>query len=245
MQTFSYVFLRSLCRVSSSNFSYRVIKKPSGFQEKNFVKSQKGIYYALLDLNCRLWVWILDESSDDQVEWKLRHDSGWGPAFPCLSSHSGPWILSNINFDDESEDEEEDQGEQEFEWNSDDDSFILPTDARVEECHAFSRFRIVAFHPYKEIIFFDRSSSRALAYHLSSSKLEDLGNCCQQISSILLSTWEVVLYTRHAGWMSCQTKSGKPKITMSRVEVILWTKHIFFSSVRLCYYCMRYQFVCS
>jgi hypothetical protein len=80
-----------------------------------------------------------------------------------------------INFDDESEDEEEDQGEQEFEWKSDDDSFILPTDARVEECHAFSPLRIVAFHPYKEIIFVDRSSSRALAYHLTSSKLEDLG----------------------------------------------------------------------
>lgn len=34
---------------------------------------------------------------------------------------------------------------------------------------------IVAFHPYKEIIFFDTSSSRVLAYHLSSSKLEVLG----------------------------------------------------------------------
>jgi hypothetical protein len=105
----------------------------------------------------------------------LRQDTDLGP-FPSLSCDHGPWVLENASSDyeseDEDEDEDEEQMEEEFEWNSDDDN-IPPTNDMEEKCNAF--MGILAFHPYKEIIFLDRSS-RVLAYHLSSSKLEALGN---------------------------------------------------------------------
>jgi hypothetical protein len=103
----------------------------------------------------------------------LRQDTDLGP-FPSLSGDHGPWVLENVSSDYERKDEDryEEQMEEEFEWNSDDDN-IPPTNDMEEKCNAF--MGILAFHPYKEIIFLDRSS-RVLAYHLSSSKLEALGN---------------------------------------------------------------------
>ncbi|PUZ38361.1 hypothetical protein GQ55_9G189800 [Panicum hallii var. hallii] len=176
-----YVSLCKIMIISSSNSTYRVIKPPirgtevltrSKYPEFFLGRSEKGIYYALLDDNHRLRVWILDESCD-QTQWKLRQDTDLGP-FPSLSGDHGPWVLENVSSDYESKDEDEyeEQMEEEFEWISDDDN-IPPTNDMEEKCDAV--MRILAFHPYKEIIFLDRSS-RVLAYHLSSSKLEALGN---------------------------------------------------------------------
>ncbi|RLN39039.1 hypothetical protein C2845_PM01G35440 [Panicum miliaceum] len=119
------------------------------------MRSEKGIYYTLIDDNYRLRVWILDESCD-QIEWKLRQETDLGLAFPSLSCDHEPWVLENVNSDDESEDEDEEQEvEEEFEWNSDDDN-IPPTSDMEEKCDIL--IEILAFHPYKEIIFLDRSS---------------------------------------------------------------------------------------
>ena len=163
--------------MSSSNSTYRVIKPPvSGVEvTADFFlgRSQKGIYYALLDDDCRarLRVWILEESCD-QTEWKLRQDTDLGLALRSVSCDRGSWVFENDSSDDESEGEDEEQVEEEFEWNSDDDN-IPPTNDTEGKRHELTQ--ILGFHPYKEIIFFDRSS-RGLAYHLSSSKLEALGN---------------------------------------------------------------------
>jgi hypothetical protein len=84
------------CRISLSDRTYRVIKPPRCFGSQEFVigRSKKGIYSAFLDDKCRLWIWTLDESCDDQIEWKLRHDSGRGIAF--ASPKFWPWILDLI-----------------------------------------------------------------------------------------------------------------------------------------------------
>ncbi|RLM97861.1 hypothetical protein C2845_PM06G23320 [Panicum miliaceum] len=96
-------------RISSSTSTYRVIKPPirgtevSADLEFHLARSKMGIYYALLDDNYRLRVWILDESCD-QIEWKLRHDSGRGLPFSSLETcDHGPWVLTDVDYDDESE----------------------------------------------------------------------------------------------------------------------------------------------
>ena len=163
--------------MSSSNSTYRVIKPPVSGAEVTadffLGRSQKGIYYALLDDDCRarLRVWILEESCD-QTEWKLRQDTDLGLALRSVSCDRGSWVFENDSSDDESEGEDEEQVEEEFEWNSDDDN-IPPTNDMEGKHDAFTQ--ILGFRPYKEIIFFYRTS-RGLAYHLSSSKLEALGN---------------------------------------------------------------------
>ncbi|KAJ1272876.1 hypothetical protein BS78_06G236200 [Paspalum vaginatum] len=174
-------------RISLSTSTYRVTKPPSigtddqdeqEFPHPNFFlgRSEQGIYYALLDLkDHRLRVWILDESCD-RIEWRLRHDTGRGLVFPSPSYGDGPWILSNSNYDDsddessedgssEDDDEEAQVGEQEFEWNSDDDN-ALPTDNNrsVEQQRGYVLTEILAFHPYREIVFLHRSNRRALTY---------------------------------------------------------------------------------
>ncbi|CAL5048073.1 unnamed protein product [Urochloa decumbens] len=170
-------------RLSLSNGTYRVIKPSRGIemfqgQEFHLGRSEKGIYFALLDDKLRMWVWILEESCE-QIEWKLRHCSEQELAFPRLSSDHGPWVLSNVKCDDETEDDDDDDQEavekQEFDWKSDDDNNILHTGDKVDRlCN--ERIQILAFHPYKEIIFLQRSLRRGLTYYLNSSKLEDLGN---------------------------------------------------------------------
>ncbi|CAL5053135.1 unnamed protein product [Urochloa decumbens] len=95
--------------------TYRVIKPSRGIemfqgQEFHLGRSDKGICFALLDDKLRMWVWILEESCE-QIEWKLRHCSEQELAFPRLSSDHGPWILSNINGDDETEDDDDDDQE--------------------------------------------------------------------------------------------------------------------------------------
>ncbi|KAG0548662.1 hypothetical protein BDA96_01G186100 [Sorghum bicolor] len=197
-------------RISLSDSTYRVIKPPRCFgdhQEFVIGRSKKGIYSAFLDDKYRLWIWILDESCDDQIEWKLMHDSGRGIAFPSPSLGRGPWILYDLGSEDQDDEDEaqaqldqhqDDQNEaqldQEFEWNSDDDNdsnIILPTDDVTEERRRF--VQVMAFHPYKEIVFFHVSSTRVMAYHLSSSKVQDLG----ALLPVTFMSWQRHEYIRN------------------------------------------------
>nr|CAB3498486.1 unnamed protein product [Digitaria exilis] len=151
-----------LMRISPSDSTYRVIKPPVDVNQEYLLgKSEKGIYYALLEDDCfRLRVWILDDCSCDQIEWRLRHDSGQGLAFPTPNSDHGNWVFAPLYSDDESSDddeseeeyEDEEQVEEEPEWDSDDDSIIPTTNDMVEQSSAFTQ--MLAFHPYKEIVFF-------------------------------------------------------------------------------------------
>ena len=167
------------------NDTYHVIKPPKGgistYRELHLGMSKNGVYFASLcdDNNDRLEVWILEESSDELV-WMLKHDSGRGllqASVNCVRRGRGPWnYLYDVNSrqgDDDGANEGQVEHDAFDEWNSDDDG-VLNVEDRIEDCDGY--IGILGFHPYKEIIFLHRSQSRGLAYHLNSSKLEDLGS---------------------------------------------------------------------
>lgn len=174
-----------------SDDTYRVIKPPKEIEElrgralAHLGRSQKGVYFAFIDRKSCFWVWIFDDSCD-KMEWTLRHRSVCGrlPTPQSNQESYGPWILTKVNNcgygsilqDDANNRDESDSSEapaeQELGWDSDDEN-ILHTEKRTPE--KLAGLTILGFHPCKEIVFFDKSS-RGLAYHLKTSKLEDLGN---------------------------------------------------------------------
>ncbi|TVU43482.1 hypothetical protein EJB05_09957, partial [Eragrostis curvula] len=95
------------------------------------------------------------------------------PINSSQAAASGPWVLV---------DDDSDKPDKELQWNSDDDdddgeSIIrTSTDEDKDGERRYVNIGILGFHPYKEIVFLHRSWRRGLAYHLNSSKLEDLGN---------------------------------------------------------------------
>lgn len=180
------------CRLSFSDHKYRVIKPPTWtgikcrFNRVQIGKSEKGVYYALLDEENQLWVWIL-QGSGEQMEWTLKHHSHWAVpdllSFSCHQRVHSPWILQNASSCSESASNKNPRGannktlvKREYEWNSDDDESILPAEDRVQKHDDTDMMEILGFHPYKEIVFLGICSERGLAYHLNSSKLQDLGN---------------------------------------------------------------------
>lgn len=64
--------------------------------------------------------------------------------------------------------------ENKFEWDSDNED-VLDTKDKIEGRHTRVIY-IMGFHPQKEVVFLTESLERGLAYHLSTSKLQDLGN---------------------------------------------------------------------
>ncbi|CAN6291969.1 unnamed protein product [Urochloa humidicola] len=70
--------------------------------------------------------------------------------------------------------------EEELEWNSEASvDEIHEWNLDNEDRHAKSYHKyigILGFHPYKQIVFLSESIKKGLAYHLNSSKIEDLGN---------------------------------------------------------------------
>lgn len=178
-------------RISLSDDVYRVINPPKEMQElrggfAHLGRSQKGVYFAFIDCKSCLWVWIFDDSLD-KMEWVLRHRSSVCGPLPTPKSNQEsyrPWILTKVNkcstygllVQDESDNSEAPAEQEPAGWDSDDEN-ILHTEKRIPE--KLAGLTILGFHPYKEIVFFDESSrgSRGLAYHLKTSKLEDLGDC--------------------------------------------------------------------
>lgn len=151
-------------RFSLSDNSYMVIKPPRGIETCQFPmlhlgKSEKGVYFAIRHADDRLWVWTLDESCD-QKEWIPRHRSSAG------------FVLSILSCGQQDRRPCDDNESQKIQWDSDDD------DGNIQQIE-FSNGRylgIIGFHPFKEIIFLLISWTRELfAYHLNSSKLEELG----------------------------------------------------------------------
>ncbi|KAM0843597.1 hypothetical protein ACQ4PT_057621 [Festuca glaucescens] len=179
-------------RISLSDNTYRVIRlppvsflkdNPRGRYEFYLGKSTKGIYCASQPYmpSAELQVWFLD----DLNEWVLKHDTDISPPNlnydqPC----DGPWILQEFDYQrDADEDgsvldnnkeamaEKEKFGaivEEKFEWDSDNDNVLEPG-----RSHNFS-FDFVGFHPYKEVVLLGLED-RVVAYHWSSSKIQDLG----------------------------------------------------------------------
>ncbi|KAF7043821.1 hypothetical protein CFC21_053131 [Triticum aestivum] len=170
-------------RLSLSDSTYHVIKPPKSLESESFPNcylgnSKKGVYYALLLENgCKLQVWVLNESHGHK-KWILEHDRDLKLPSPCLNN--GPWILEDVNYNEQKNIQHYDETngiEEDFEWNSEND--VLDTKDTINKGGYDS---ILGFHPFKEIVFLSRklskNLSRGLAYHLNTSKIEDLGNLC-------------------------------------------------------------------
>lgn len=72
-----------------------------------------------------------------------------------------------------------------LEWDSDDDNAV---DIRDGDAKDLCGSMIFGFHPYKEIIFVHLFSSRVVAYHFESSKVQDLGELRLRYPQHMLST---------------------------------------------------------
>lgn len=92
--------------MSLSNGKYRVIKPPmdidvSEYPEFRLGRSEKGVYFALLDRRHWLRVWMLNESCG-RMEWVSKHQSNLEPILPRQNYNQQvhrPWIMEDINCD--------------------------------------------------------------------------------------------------------------------------------------------------
>ena len=170
-------------RISLSNCTYEAIEPPVDVGRTDQVyclgRSENGVYFASIDEKRRLRVWFLNELHTE-VEWVLKHDNNLDDMLSrgmYDRKVQGPWIIEDINYNFNHPTPIDIQGageEDKFEWNSDNEN-TLDTTHSVGK-HYTGIIKILGFHPYKEVIFLNESVSRGLAYHLNSSKLEDLGN---------------------------------------------------------------------
>ncbi|KAM0897898.1 hypothetical protein ACQ4PT_022258 [Festuca glaucescens] len=174
-------------RLSLLDSTYQVIKPPNilqsaGSQDCYLGKSKKGVYYVLMHRNSsRLQVWVLEESRDGYAEWMLEHDIDLPVPLPRLNYRRqayGPWILQDVNYNEDKRitiynDNESTIVDHDSEWNSDDDA--LDTEDMVGAGN-HNGASLLGLHPFKEIVFLSSGMRRGLAYHLSTSKLEDIGS---------------------------------------------------------------------
>uniref|UniRef100_A0ACD5VP00 Uncharacterized protein n=2 Tax=Avena sativa TaxID=4498 RepID=A0ACD5VP00_AVESA len=92
----------------------------------------------------------------------------------CYSNNNSDDVLDNEDVMEEcsSEANEKSSLEENFESSS--------NDGMVEECYSdeedICEIDMLGLHPYKEVLFLCESAKTGLAYHLSSSKIEDLGD---------------------------------------------------------------------
>jgi hypothetical protein len=157
-----------------------VITSPTGWEVSDYAylylgKSTKGVYCAITcNKEERLRVWLLRELRG-QTEWVLKNDVSIQPLVgikPRDFRHPnyGYWTLQNVggfNY--------EPMAEQKFEWDLD-SGITLQADAKVTKNNRYDDIHILGFHPYKEILFlWINFSKRVVAYHLDSSKAQDVG----------------------------------------------------------------------
>ncbi|KAL6637492.1 hypothetical protein ACP70R_025064 [Stipagrostis hirtigluma subsp. patula] len=169
-------------RLSLSSGTYQLIQPPVPFEPYDFFdlscarrlfigKSKQGVYSVLVDEG-QIEVWILNEA-DGQIKWVPKHLHCRLPRlqeqYKYLESN-GPWMLQSIIH---GESKNEAAVQEKFEWDSDDDNVLEPDNGVRSGYQRFINF--LGFHPYKEVIFLNDSLKRVLAYHLNSSKIQDLG----------------------------------------------------------------------
>jgi hypothetical protein len=174
------------CRISLSSGKYQAIKPPDdmhagGFPEQRLGRSEKGVYLAsIASPGRRLQVWILDESCV-HTKWVLKHQADLTRILSHRSYNPearGSWVIEDVNYhfcSDRFPDYSGQAPPQDiFEWDSDNDD-ILDTKDMIEGRYN-KIIKILGFHPHKEVLFLGESMRRGLAYHLSTSKVQDLGN---------------------------------------------------------------------
>uniref|UniRef100_K3Z0P0 F-box domain-containing protein n=2 Tax=Setaria italica TaxID=4555 RepID=K3Z0P0_SETIT len=174
-----------IMRLSLSSEKYQLIQlpvtfEPDGCSDEAYArrlsigKSEKGVYSVLVDEN-QIKVWILDDS-DGQIKWVSKQLVVDLPKLQdkicCKSQSHGPWVLQGINFRIDKARGFGNPATEQFEWDSDNDN-LLPDNGNGTGYKHHITF--LGFHPYKEVIFLNDSSVRVLAYHLNSSKIQDIG----------------------------------------------------------------------
>ena len=150
----------------------------------------KGVHCALYGFPSSFWIYILDESSG-RTEWVFKHSCDIQP-YQRIDGR-GPWTLQDINNQEQGFEYEDGNNEaveeDRFEWDSDNDN-VIETNSRgkynsggyinfLERWGSYNSggyIDFLGFHPYKEVIFLSHTLRRGLAYHLNSSKIQDLGN---------------------------------------------------------------------
>ncbi|XP_044318081.1 uncharacterized protein [Triticum aestivum] len=167
-----YVHHHFVMRISLLSGKYQVIKPPQGIitkaqevPQQRLGKSEKGVYLASIASHRWLQVWILDEAHAP-TEWVLKYETDLvlGRVQADLRYNpdaQGSWIIEDVN-DNPPRDTSPDYKEQAKQENKD----VLGT----------KDFYILGFHPHEEVLFLSESLQRGMAYHLSSSKFQYLGN---------------------------------------------------------------------
>ncbi|KAG2649094.1 hypothetical protein PVAP13_1NG085600 [Panicum virgatum] len=136
-----------------SQRTYRVIEPPVDED----LRSEKGVYCAVADF----FTSFASASGSHKYNWRTK----------------GPWIFQGINYFCRAGGYNVDSAKQaKFEWDSDEDNSQLNV-LQIGDtgCKLCGSMDLLGFHPYKEVIFFCESMERAFAYHLNSSKVQDLG----------------------------------------------------------------------
>uniref|UniRef100_A0A0E0KDW8 F-box domain-containing protein n=1 Tax=Oryza punctata TaxID=4537 RepID=A0A0E0KDW8_ORYPU len=128
-------------RISPSKSKYQVIKSPIGsgqdaYADPFLARSEKGVYLALL-YQCRLRVWILDESCE-QMKWESKYDKKIQLSFQRWNydkKSARPWTLQHFNCHDAYDEDDINYNaevvERKFEWDSDSDD-VLDLEDRVQ-----------------------------------------------------------------------------------------------------------------
>lgn len=171
-----------LCSIILSSHKYQVIPSPTGCKvtagdSLYLGKSTNGVYCALIfNKEERLRIWLLHEFCG-QTQWVLKNDVNIQPLMgirPQDFGHRnyGLWTLQNVG-----RFAPKPMAEQKFEWDLN-SGITLEADAKVKK--NYGAISILGFHPYKEILFLWTNSKRVVAYHLNSSKAQDVGTLLVQ-----------------------------------------------------------------
>ncbi|XP_066326519.1 F-box protein At5g07610-like [Miscanthus floridulus] len=171
-----------ILRINLSDDKYQVIDLPADatasddLREVYLGKSKNGIYFAaIVNDTCRVLVLFLDES-DGKMEWVFKsiinqHDL-ITPFWDSPDAQTDrPWILHDDDLHQEFKLGPIVEVEKNLGGDSEDEKAVEIKD--YCDTNNTYRFMIFGFHPYKEIVFLH--SSRVVAYHFGSSKVQDLG----------------------------------------------------------------------
>ncbi|CAL4944091.1 unnamed protein product [Urochloa decumbens] len=157
----------------------------------SYNKSKEGLCCASFHDWYKLRVWVLEDSFG-MTKWRLKHHIDILRIVKCVARHceenEGPWNLQDANscehygqqnlldIDSAEDDSNNALVKSKVEWDSDNDN-IVDNQSEVGQCLQ-GHYTVLGFHPYKDIIFLNLSLDRAVAYHLSTSIVQDLGKIC-------------------------------------------------------------------
>lgn len=152
-------------------------------------RSKDGLCCASFHDQCKLRVWILDDSGGT-IEWVLKHHidiyNSVSPVTSNFKEDGGTWILEDAergeqygqqNLQDVNTDGDDSSNNalvrSIVEWDSDNDDIV---DNESEGVRSFlGRISVLGFHPYKDVIFLNLWLYRAVAYHLNTFVVQVLG----------------------------------------------------------------------